>query len=98
MQRVREAAVRTVWKYQLEWTADPQTLRIPYRSMVLLGPHIAVQHEKLCLWAEVETDDDPREYTFLIRGTGHEVPDSADYLGSALTEGGHFVWHVFLLQ
>ena len=90
--------MRTIWKYALEWTADPQPLMIPYDSMSLLGPHVAIQHGVICLWVEVDTEKPPREYVFHIRGTGHQVPEDVDYLGSVLTEEGAYVWHVFVRQ
>jgi len=37
----------------------------------------------LCVWAEVDEDQDTAlMYTFWIIGTGMEVPDGADYLGT----------------
>lgn len=90
--------MRTVWKYTLEWTDAPQPLMIPYESGVLLSPHIAVQNNRLCLWPEVNTEREPQEYVFHVRGTGHEVPPDVDYLGSALMDDGAYVWHVFVSQ
>jgi hypothetical protein len=90
--------VRTIWKYELEWTDDPQPLMIPYKSMVLLGPHFAVQNDKLCIWAEVDTESEPTEYVFHVRGTGHPAPEDADYLGSTLHQEGRYVWHLFVSQ
>jgi hypothetical protein len=90
--------VRTIWKYELAWTDKPQPLLIPYMSMVLLGPYFAVQDGKLCIWAEVDTDAEPKEYVFHVRGTGHEVPPDVDYLGSTLTNEGRYVWHLFVSQ
>ena len=90
--------MRTVWKYALDWTPAPQPLMIPYMSLVLLGPHIAVQNDVICLWAEVDTEREPQEYVFHVRGTGHEVPPDVDYLGSCLHRDGSLVWHVFVSQ
>ncbi len=49
----------------------------------------------LCLWAAVNpSPDHPTEARdFIVVGTGHDLPDGLEHLGSVVQ--GSFVWHVF---
>jgi hypothetical protein len=47
----------------------------------------------LCLWAEVDTEAETEDVELLVRGTGHPVPDDAEFLGTAMDSP--FVWHLF---
>jgi hypothetical protein len=88
----------TIWKYPLVLTRV-QTLHIP-----LLEP-LAVQvqgaglgSETPCLWARVDTDNDPEPITIWIFSTGDdEIPPHLrlNYLSTFQLRDGT-VWHAFM--
>lgn len=55
--------------------------------------HVGGQHGELMLWVLVPPGD-PVKRTFTVYGTGHEGV-TGNYIGTAVTEHGTFVWHVF---
>jgi hypothetical protein len=56
---------------------------------------VAYQHNALCLWAEVSADAPKEQRLFLICGTGHPIPDGAQYIGTVQDAGGSLIWHVY---
>lgn len=61
---------------------------------------VALQGDKLCLWAIVDTDEPKVTRTVLIAGTGHPISSemSADrFVGTFMVNGGALVFHVFVL-
>ena len=84
---------RAIWKWPLEIT-DEQRLMVPAYTEPLC---VQVQNGQLCLWAMIREDRTPR-VPMLIRiyGTGRPMPDDPGiYIGTAQTNGGALVWHVF---
>lgn len=85
----------TIHKYTLEIT-DDQQLALPKGSRVT---GIAEQRGRLCLWAVVDTNQEPTKVHIKIFGTGH--PIKPEYLTSTFWSFygtvlvGKFVWHVF---
>ena len=53
------------------------------------------QHGTLCLWALVEPDAAQEIRRIQIVGTGLIYEGGGDYIGTAFTQGGSLVWHVF---
>jgi hypothetical protein len=82
--------MNTVHKYVLQ---TPVSSVDTYEGARFL--HVANQHEQICVWAEVNTLERECVRTLFIVGTGHEVPKGADYIGSALVDGGSFVFHIY---
>jgi hypothetical protein len=59
---------------------------------------IDAQYDQPCLWALVDTDNEPETRSFIIQGTGwaFDKPlDDLTYIDSFQMSGGQFVWHVF---
>lgn len=89
-----------IYKYELEIT-DTQTVQMQEGAYFL---HVDNQGDKLCLWAEVNLENEMVDEEFVIIGTGHEVPFSddingedecsLDYVGTAVMPNG-LVWHVY---
>ena len=88
-----------ICKYELE-IADEQKINIPAFSRIL---SVQAQHDKLCLWAVVETEMPLSEIEILIVGTGNECPEGCwdnppiynnKFLGTVQMHNG-LVWHVF---
>lgn len=59
--------------------------------------HVDNQNEQFCLWAIVDPESEKVETKFTIVGTGQRFDDylDYDYVGSALFQGGLYVWHLF---
>lgn len=87
----------TVWKFPLELDAL-QHVRMPLFARLLC---VQLQYGRPTLWALVntwESADEPTPYmqvpVFLV-GTGHPVPENADYLSTIQLDEGRLVLHVF---
>ena len=83
----------TIWKYPLR-LSELQDIEMPVGAHIL---HVAEQFGTLCMWAIVDPLAEKRPRRFAIVGTGHPAPDDVDtiHVGSAVCDGGRFVWHVF---
>ncbi|MBP3044862.1 hypothetical protein KKR91_01270 [Arthrobacter jiangjiafuii] len=56
--------------------------------------HFAAQDNNLCLWYIDRDDADGRKpRAFSIRGTGHDIEDTATYIDTAFL--GAYVFHLF---
>lgn len=51
------------------------------------------QAGQICIWAEVINEDAMRARTFMVFGTGHEIPMRLNYRGTVLD--GLYVWHLY---
>ncbi len=81
-----------IYKYPFGLLTGPAvTLDLPFGAIVL---KVAEQNEMITLWAEVDPELDTIKRTFIIRGTGHEVPEGQlEYLDSVFIRG--YVWHIY---
>lgn len=80
---------KTVYKYPLRADSDITELGLSGRVL-----HFAEQHGRLVLWAH-HTNTQPMLRKFQVVGTGQPVPENSEYIGSTLTSGGHFVFHLY---
>jgi hypothetical protein len=56
--------------------------------------HFNIQNGLRTIWMEVDLErTTPVEYEFAVIGTGWEVPEDAQYYGTAFE--GPFVWHLY---
>lgn len=83
-----------IWKHKLNIT-DTQKIKMPRGAK---GLSVQWQHNNLCLWVLCEEDNVTEDRVVAIYGTGHDLPmTTGDYVGTFQMEGGHLVFHVFLL-
>lgn len=82
----------TVWKYQHDLLdgGDFATFEMPEGAEVR---HVGMQDGLVTLWAEVDAAAWSTPRTFVIGGTGHQIPEGARYVGTV--HDGPFVWHIF---
>lgn len=81
---------KKVFKYSLPVEDGPHTLTVPeYCAPV----HVAMQHNRITIWAEVFPDNPMVERVFFVHGTGHSINADHDHVGTVLD--GSFVWHVY---
>lgn len=80
---------RAIWKFTL---TPGQPVMMPAGKV--LSAH--GQHDKICVWAEVDPSTPLRPRHFNVYGTGHTLPEMPGYfLGTALIDGGNLVFHVY---
>lgn len=84
--------MRKVFKYEVLVQDGVQTFDMPEGAHVV---HVSDQRGQVCFWALVDPQAELVTRQFVIRGTGHDVPHGAQYIGSAMQLGGALVWHVF---
>lgn len=82
-------SLAAVWKYTLQLNGG-WSVRMPDGARILRVEGVDGQ---ICLWALVDPEAEKVSREFLIVGTGHTVPASAFYHGTAVI--APYVWHVF---
>ncbi len=81
----------TIWKYELE-IGDTIILNCPKGA---LPRCVQLQHGKPCLWMQVDDTQPGVIRKIQVRGTGHNLDDAGEYLGTFQQLGGDFIGHVF---
>lgn len=86
--------MKVIYKYPL-MVADVQEIMLPEHGDFL---DVQCQHDKICMWAVVDTDEPLAKRTVYIVPTGGEfkLPAGVLYLGTVQMLRGTFVWHVFM--
>lgn len=88
--------MKTIHKYpfMLDDTVD---IELPSGAEILdIATQRGVDIGSIYLWALVDPDAPMEIRRFIVRGTGHVVPDGAPkHVATIQTDGGAFVWHVF---
>ncbi len=78
-----------IYKYTLQ-LADTSQLNLPLGAEVLC---VKQQGRKFSLWIKCDPAAPAETRTFHVVGTGHDVPDGAEYIDTILD--GAYVWHIF---
>lgn len=84
--------MKTVHRFPLQ-LSDEQTLMLPEGAEVLHAGR--APNGEISLWARVETEAPPKARRFLLRGTGHPLPDGVPLVHRATIIDGFFVGHLF---
>lgn len=83
-----------IWKYS--FLHGENEIRMPLDAEVV---HVATQGEgageTATLWAKVDVNKPKETRRFYAAHTGEEVPDDAEYLGTAVLYDGGYVLHLF---
>ena len=88
--------MRTVYKYPITRVGGTFTTFMDYAPR-----HVGIDSEgQLCVWLEVDTNNEPVQAEAKVIGTGHEIDfyeydNSFDFVGTAIESNG-LVWHVYL--
>lgn len=83
--------MRTIHKYVVP-VEDTATLTMPEGARPIA---VAEQRSTLCMWAEVESENQNVEHIFHVRGTGHPMRgDEGQFIGTVVMSYG-LVWHVY---
>lgn len=84
--------MRTIFKYPLIAT-DDQIVMVKSPAIVR---SVQMQGEKLCLWAEVNTEGADYPLHICIRGTGHPMKgNEGDFIGTVQMDSLGLVFHIF---
>lgn len=86
--------MKTIFKYIMPVSDSPHLAM--HSDMEILS--VQSQRDEICIWALVDPKSPVAGFDFRIVGTGHPFEDfeSYDYVSTVQTNGGHFVWHVFI--
>jgi hypothetical protein len=87
--------MKTIWKYDTGLRALDNTIgfAMPEGAKVL---SVGNQHQRLCLWVEVDDQGKPESRAFCVRGTGHPLTgDEGEFIGSVIFMDGALVFHVY---
>jgi hypothetical protein len=82
--------MKTIYKYPLDVLGYVR-LMLPVGAKILTAQ---VQNNRICLWVEVETENDLDMRRLWILGTGMKFPLDVDLRYIATVQQGMFVWHV----
>lgn len=86
----------TIWKYPLVLQGSRQDFMVPAGATLL---PMGVQQGVPTLWFLINTTNGKVKRSFRIYGTGHEIYprdlESLSPVGTAITDLGSRVWHVF---
>ena len=86
--------MKSVWKFPFNVASDGQ-IALPKGAEIL---HVEEQAGVPCFWALVDPAAERELLSFRIFGTGFDIPSnytSREHIGTFLSDGGRFVWHVF---
>lgn len=85
--------MKRIYKYPIPIT-DEFTVELPEDIEILT---FQTQHNKPYIWAIIDPERKFETVSFKLFGTGHPVEDTdtLKYIGTAQTEGGMLVWHLF---
>lgn len=78
-----------IYKYQFA-LVESQYVAMPGGAEVL---STGLQNGIITIWAKVDPNNPSVAYAFHIVGTGGEVPDNTEFIGTVQQD--RFVWHVF---
>lgn len=87
--------MKVIHKYLLDdaHLANPIVKQLPAGAKLL---HFDNQHERMALWAEIDDEVGTEERRFHIVGTGGQVPPNSTHVGTAIFDGGRFVFHAYV--
>jgi hypothetical protein len=83
--------VKTIWKFMLAFGDSPETW-MPQGARPI---HADIDSDagQVTVWAVVDPAATLVKRRFILRGTGHPLPDVGAHV--ATVKDGPFVWHIF---
>ena len=81
--------MKTIWKYKL--IPRSTYIEIPKGAKFL---HLDIQNQDICLWFQVDPENEIEIRSFEIIGTGWEFKDdNLNYIGTI--NNGLYIWHIY---
>ena len=90
--------MRTVHKYELNPHAGYQHIEVRKGAILL---KIAEQANKICVWFEVDTNEDWQHVDFILYETGAQleaIHERCEYIDTILLLRGTYVLHVYKIN
>jgi hypothetical protein len=87
--------MRSVWKFLLDETGNPQPLHMPEEAEILT---VHQQAGRVALWAEVDANKPRVPRWFIITPTGGQVPENGEYVGTVFLDNNRIVFHLWELE
>lgn len=82
---------KTIWKYPVPVT-DTFSLDLPEGSTILT---VQVQFGHPNIWVKVQPDAEKVTRKFRVYGTGHDIDQEGEYIGTFPMSGEQLVFHLF---
>ena len=82
--------MKSVFKYPLLHIGTPMVLSLPAGSKALA---FQFQEATPTMWVEVTSSEEYVRREFQVFGTGHDIPDHAQYVGTV--QDDWLVWHLY---
>lgn len=82
---------KVIWKFPIP-VINRFKLDMPAGAKVL---HVATQNDEPCIWALVDPARAVEARRFRLVGTGHEVTNPGEYVGTFMMRDGALVFHLF---
>ena len=83
--------MKTIYKYQVTPTDPRLEIELPGSAkVVFVGSQLV---GVVNFWVELDPEVVKHKRIFVLHGTGHDIPDNHDYIGSVLDSP--FVWHLY---
>jgi hypothetical protein len=87
--------MQTVHKYELPWPGEGiREIPMPIGAVPI---YVDKKHNKPFIWCIVDDTAQLVSKSFLMTGTGEEIPESANHAGSFMDEVSTHVYHVWEL-
>lgn len=83
--------MKKIYKYPIP-IEDFFTIRMPQNANVLM---VNTQKSEVFIWAIIDTDEPMIDRPFIILGTGMNVPNGFNHIGSFQMLSGGLVFHLF---
>jgi len=84
--------MKTIWKFRL-FFKDTTTIEMPKDAQILCCQE---QYDTPMMWAVVSPDAEKEKRTFILRETGHSMPDyPAKYINTFQLKQLNLVFHLF---
>ena len=81
--------MRVIYKYNLD--VGENIIKMPDAAILL---SVQMQRGQITMWAEVNTNNDYIDKTFVVYGTGQEILKHGVYRGT-VQASDFLVWHVY---
>lgn len=88
--------MKTIYRYPLK-NIECQTISMPEHANIISVDFIEEYNnfEVLNLWAEVETENCEEKRTFIMLGTGAEIPDMPLKYLSSVSRKNRYRFHIY---
>ncbi|GAA2092394.1 DUF7352 domain-containing protein [Actinomadura alba] len=89
---------KRVYRYEIPVNGRPFTRSVSGDPLHVAARRIGVSPDhRVDFWVEDRDDAPPRDRVFQVFGTGHPIPDEAQWVGTTQRTPEGFIWHLYEL-